>query len=79
MAVLVVAPARGAHGAKTVATAPWFIDECHPGDFHNPPDGPWVIAALLPELAYHPRLSNGWGVTGHAKLQRTGRRKWQVF
>jgi len=32
---------------ETVATAPWFIDGCDPGDFRSPPDGPWVIAALL--------------------------------
>lgn len=38
---------------ETVATAPWCTDGCDPGDFRNPPDGPWVITALLPELAYH--------------------------
>ena len=38
---------------ETVATVPWFADGCDPSDFRNPPDGPWVITALLPELAYH--------------------------
>ncbi len=58
VAVLAVAEGGGAGPRRawreTVATAPWFIDGCDPGDFRNPPDGPWVIAALLPALAVHP-------------------------
>ncbi|MCY3677484.1 MAG: hypothetical protein OXH66_07765 [Gemmatimonadetes bacterium] len=54
-----VAVAEGGGGGarrawrETVAMAPWFVDGCDPADFHNPPDGPWVLAALLPALADH--------------------------
>lgn len=58
VAVLAVGEGGGAGPRRawreTVATAPWFIDGCAPGDFRNPPDGPWVITALLPALAVHP-------------------------
>ena len=33
-----------------VAAAPWFIEGCDPGDFRNPPDGPWGISAWLSAL-----------------------------
>ena len=65
VAVLAVAEGGGAGPRRawreTVATAPWFIDGCDPGDLRNPPDGPWVIAALLPALAVHPK---GYGMAG---------------
>ena len=58
VAVLAVAEGGGAGPRRawreTVAMAPWFIDGCEPDDFRNPPDGPWVIAALLSALAVHP-------------------------
>ena len=58
VAVLAVAEGGGAGPQRawreTVAAAPWFIEGCDPGDFRDPPDGPWVIAALLPALAAHP-------------------------
>ena len=38
---------------ETVAAAPWFIEGWDPADFRNPPDVPWVIAALLPALTDH--------------------------
>ena len=38
---------------QPVAAAPWFIEGWDPADFRNPPDVPWVIAALLPALTDH--------------------------
>ena len=56
-ATLAVAEGGGAGPRRawreTVAAAPWFIDGCDPGDFRDPPDGPWMMAALLPALADH--------------------------
>ena len=38
---------------ETVAAASWFIEGCDPGDFRNPPDGPWVISAWESGLEAH--------------------------
>lgn len=59
IATLAVAEGVGAGPRRawreTVAAAPWFIDGCDPSDFRrDPPDGPWVIVALLSALAVHP-------------------------
>ena len=50
--------ARGAHRREAEAASPWFIGGCDPGDFPNPPDGPWVIAALLPDLPFFQRQAS---------------------
>ena len=47
---------------ETVAAAPWFVDGCDPGDFRDPPDGRWVMAALLPALADHEEAYEWLGV-----------------
>lgn len=38
---------------ETVDAAPWMLDGCDPVDFGDPPDGPWVMTALLPAVADH--------------------------
>ena len=57
VAALAVAEGGGAGPRRawreTVAAAPWFIEGCDPADFRNPPDVPWLIAALLPALTDH--------------------------
>ena len=65
IAMLAVAEGAGAGPRRawreTVAAAPWFIDGCDPGDFRDPPDGPWVIVALLSAVAVHPEAIDWLG------------------
>ena len=57
VAVLAVAGGGGAGARRawreTVAAAPQIIDGSDPTFLRDPPDGPWVITALLPALAVH--------------------------
>ena len=65
VAVLAVAEGGGAGPRRawreTAAAAPRSIDGCDPGDFLGPPDGPWVLMALLPALAVHPEAAEWLG------------------